>query len=111
MSSGRAWRSDSASSVAPTHRVLGLPASLPRCATHTSPTSDHSEPRSTLPVVSKAAPPADTSRPAPAQPASERDVRASRLYLLSRGPIVSALRRVASIAALVVLDVIGLALG
>jgi exopolysaccharide biosynthesis polyprenyl glycosylphosphotransferase len=61
--------------------------------------------------VSKAAPPAETSRPAPAQPAPERDVRASRLYLLSRGPILSALRRVASIAALVVLDVVGLALG
>jgi exopolysaccharide biosynthesis polyprenyl glycosylphosphotransferase len=61
--------------------------------------------------VSKAAPPAETSRPAPAQPALERDVRASRLYLLSRGPILSVLRRVASVAALVVLDVVGLALG
>ena len=42
---------------------------------------------------------------------SGRDVRASRLYLLSRGPILSVVRRVLSVAALVVLDVIGLALG
>jgi exopolysaccharide biosynthesis polyprenyl glycosylphosphotransferase len=61
----------------------------------------------------KVAPPAETSRPKPTppQPASSRDVRASRLYLLSRGPILSVVRRVVSIAALVVLDVIGLALG
>ena len=39
------------------------------------------------------------------------DVRASRLYVLSRGSIVSVGRRVFSIAALVGLDVIGLALG
>jgi len=51
------------------------------------------------------------SREAPQPPTADRDVRASRLYLLSRGPIVSALRRVASVVALVVLDVIGLALG
>ena len=38
----------------------------------------------------KVAPPAETSRPAPPQPAPERDVRASRLYVLSRGPISSA---------------------
>jgi exopolysaccharide biosynthesis polyprenyl glycosylphosphotransferase len=41
----------------------------------------------------------------------ERDVRASRLYVLSRRPISSLLRRAFSIAALVVLDVGGLALG
>ena len=51
------------------------------------------------------------SREAPGPPTTERDVRASRLYLLSRGPISTALRRVASIVALVVLDVVGLALG
>jgi exopolysaccharide biosynthesis polyprenyl glycosylphosphotransferase len=39
------------------------------------------------------------------------DVRASRLYILSRGPIRSIVRRALSIAALVVLDVVGLALG
>ena len=40
-----------------------------------------------------------------------RDVRASRVYLLSRGPLVTVLRRGVSIASLVVLDVVGLALG
>src|SRR5262245_15234589 len=59
----------------------------------------------------KLVPPAEMSREAPKPPTADRDVRASRLYLLSRGPIVSALRRVASIAALVILDVVGLALG
>ena len=51
------------------------------------------------------------SREAQGPPTTEHDVRASRLYLLSRGPISTALRRVASIAALVALDVVGLALG
>jgi exopolysaccharide biosynthesis polyprenyl glycosylphosphotransferase len=51
------------------------------------------------------------SREAPQPPTADRDVRASRVYLLSRGPIVSALRRVASVVALVILDVVGLALG
>ena len=61
----------------------------------------------------KVAPPAETSRPTPtpAQPAPGRDVRASRLYLLSRGPILTVVRRALSITALVVLDVVGLALG
>ena len=40
-----------------------------------------------------------------------QDVRASRLYLLSRGPMLSLARRTLSICALVALDVIGLALG
>ena len=39
------------------------------------------------------------------------DVRASRLYLLSRGPILGASRRVLSVCALVAVDVLGLALG
>ena len=39
------------------------------------------------------------------------DVRASRVYILSRGPIMSLVRRAISIAALVTLDVVGLALG
>ena len=59
----------------------------------------------------KVAPPAETSRPAPAPSVGDRDVRASRVYVLSRGPVVSLLRRALSIAALVVLDVAGLALG
>jgi exopolysaccharide biosynthesis polyprenyl glycosylphosphotransferase len=67
------------------------------------------------PRVPKAAPPAETP-PAPREPLpvpdpGGRDVRASRVYLLSRGPIVSLVRRALSIAALVALDVTGLALG
>jgi exopolysaccharide biosynthesis polyprenyl glycosylphosphotransferase len=38
-------------------------------------------------------------------------VRASRLYLLSRGPILTVVRRLLSVVALVALDVVGLALG
>jgi exopolysaccharide biosynthesis polyprenyl glycosylphosphotransferase len=38
-------------------------------------------------------------------------VRASRLYILSRGPILSLVRRTLSVTALVGLDIIGLALG
>ena len=59
----------------------------------------------------KVAPPAEMSRPEPKPPTSGRDVRASRLYVLSRGPILSVVRRILSVVALVVLDVIGLALG
>ena len=59
----------------------------------------------------KVAPPAETSRPNTPQAASGRDVRASRLYLLSRGSIGTVVRRVASVTALVILDVVGLALG
>jgi exopolysaccharide biosynthesis polyprenyl glycosylphosphotransferase len=59
----------------------------------------------------KVAPPAETSRPAPPQPVADRDVRASRLYVLSRGPISSLVRRAFSVAALVALDVAGLAIG
>jgi len=43
------------------------------------------------------------------QPVS--DVRSSRIYLFSRGPVQAVLRRTLSISALVVLDVAGLALG
>ena len=66
---------------------------------------------SKLQGVSKAAPPAETPRPVPVQSLAGRDVRASRLYLLSRGPIVSLVRRTLSVAALVILDVVALALG
>jgi exopolysaccharide biosynthesis polyprenyl glycosylphosphotransferase len=61
--------------------------------------------------VSKAAPPVEISRQAQQPPPPGRDVRASRLYLLSRGPIVSLVRRALSVTALVVLDIAGLALG
>ncbi|MGH3135779.1 MAG: hypothetical protein ACRDPV_04725, partial [Gaiellaceae bacterium] len=61
--------------------------------------------------MSKAAPPAERPRPAPTRSTTGRDVRASRLYVLSRGPILTLVRRTLSVAALVVLDVAGLALG
>lgn len=65
-------------------------------------------------MAGKVAPPARTpaapTRPPPAAPA-DRDVRASRLYVLSRGPILTVVRRALSVTALVVLDVVGLALG
>ena len=61
--------------------------------------------------MSKAAPPAESARPAAAPAPGPHDVRASRLYVLSRGPILTAVRRALSVAALVCLDVVGLALG
>ena len=61
--------------------------------------------------MSKAAPPAPKPRPVPPSAPSGRDVRASRIYLLSRGPILTLVRRTLSVASLVVLDVAGLALG
>ncbi len=61
--------------------------------------------------MSKAAPPAETSQPAPVSAPTGRDVRASRVYLLSRGPILGLVRRILSVLALVVLDIAGLALG
>jgi exopolysaccharide biosynthesis polyprenyl glycosylphosphotransferase len=63
--------------------------------------------------VVKAVPPARTQPPStpPASPAPRDDVRASRLYLLSRRPLLAVVRRLASVASLVFLDVVGLALG
>jgi exopolysaccharide biosynthesis polyprenyl glycosylphosphotransferase len=65
----------------------------------------------------KVVPPAETP-PAPPPPAHTpqpvppgRDVRASRLYLLSRGSILTLARRALSVVSLVVLDIAGLALG
>jgi exopolysaccharide biosynthesis polyprenyl glycosylphosphotransferase len=58
--------------------------------------------------VVKVAPPA---QPSPAPPLQREDIRASRLYILSRRPALAVARRALSIAALVVLDVVGLALG
>ena len=50
--------------------------------------------------------------PPPAPPGEDPgDIRRSRLYLLSRGPVVSLVRRGVSVAALVAADVAGLALG
>jgi exopolysaccharide biosynthesis polyprenyl glycosylphosphotransferase len=60
---------------------------------------------------SKTAPPAESPSPAEARPPQRADVRASRVYIVSRGPVLSVVRRMLSITALVVLDVIGLALG
>ena len=57
----------------------------------------------------KVAPPAEMSREAPQPPPT--DVRASRLYVLSRRPISSLVRRALSVAALVALDVVGLSFG
>jgi exopolysaccharide biosynthesis polyprenyl glycosylphosphotransferase len=59
--------------------------------------------------VVKAVPPAPPS--SPRSPAPSDDVRASRLYILSRGPLVTIVRRLLSIGSLVVLDLVGLALG
>ena len=61
--------------------------------------------------MSKVAPPAQTPRSLPPEPPDGRDVRASRVYLFSRGPIVTLVRRAVSVASLVLLDVAGLALG
>jgi exopolysaccharide biosynthesis polyprenyl glycosylphosphotransferase len=66
-------------------------------------------------VSGKVVPPAETphveQRQAPPPAPPGRDVRASRFYLLSRGPIVTLARRALSVASLVALDVAGLALG
>lgn len=63
-------------------------------------------------MPSKAAPPAPptASGPATATPAAA-DVRSSRIYVFSRGPVSALVRRSLSILALVTLDVAGLALG
>ena len=60
-------------------------------------------------MPTKEAPP----RPAAAtsRPEGRADVRASRLYLLSRGPLLTVARRTLSILLLAALDVAGLALG
>ena len=67
--------------------------------------------RSNILCVAKAAPGAERTPDAPAVPAAARDVRASRLYVLSRGPILTLVRRALSVVSLVFLDVVGLALG
>jgi exopolysaccharide biosynthesis polyprenyl glycosylphosphotransferase len=49
--------------------------------------------------------------PAEPRPAPAEDIRAGRPYLLSRNTLVAVLRRLASVAALVTLDLVGLVLG
>ena len=51
------------------------------------------------------------SVPVPTPAGEPGDIRRSRVYVLSRGPVVGFARRVASVAALVAADVAGLALG
>jgi exopolysaccharide biosynthesis polyprenyl glycosylphosphotransferase len=63
-------------------------------------------------VATKPAPPADQSTlPAEERPVPQGDVRRSKPYLLSRTPLRLAAIRLASIAALVFLDLVGLTLG
>ena len=45
------------------------------------------------------------------RPPCSEDVRRSRIYVLSRGPVVGLVRRALSVVALVLADVAGLALG
>jgi exopolysaccharide biosynthesis polyprenyl glycosylphosphotransferase len=57
-------------------------------------------------------PVASTPRPGSTRaPRTGGDVRASRVYLFSRRPLIGILRRTASIAVLIAVDVVGLALG
>ncbi len=62
----------------------------------------------------KSEPVSSPERPAPVQVAPLRpagDVRSSRVYVLSRGPVLTVVRRVLSILMLAALDLLGLALG
>ena len=62
-------------------------------------------------MPAKAPPEAPPARSGPPATLPAADVRSSRIYLFSRGPLQAVLRRTLSIGALVVLDVVGLALG
>jgi exopolysaccharide biosynthesis polyprenyl glycosylphosphotransferase len=63
-------------------------------------------------VSSKAAPSAPDQRPEPApDPITAADIRSSRIYVLSRGPLSALTGRLAGVIALVALDIVGLALG
>ncbi len=59
----------------------------------------------------KAPPEAPQARSGPPAAPPAADVRASRVYLFSRGPLQAVLRRTLSIGALIVLDIVGLSLG
>ena len=67
-----------------------------------------SEAPTTSPAEPEATPPPLSGPVAPGEPG---DIRRSRVYLLSRGPVFGLARRAVSIAALVAADVAGLALG
>ncbi len=62
-------------------------------------------------MPAKAPPEAPQARSGPPATQPAADVRSSRIYLFSRGPLQVVLRRTLSVGALVVLDVVGLALG
>jgi len=70
-----------------------------------------SSPAESLPPGSSPPGPSPPGQGSPPPTPPRSDVRASRLYILSRGPILSLVRRALSITALVALDVVGLALG
>jgi exopolysaccharide biosynthesis polyprenyl glycosylphosphotransferase len=61
----------------------------------------------TEPVASKPKPSSGTTR----APHEGADVRASRVYLFSRGPLLRGARRALSVCLLVAVDILGLALG
>ena len=62
-------------------------------------------------MPAKAPPEAPQERSGPAAAPPAADVRSSRVYLFSRGPLQAVLRRALSVGALIVLDVLGLTLG
>ena len=63
-------------------------------------------------MASKAAPPLEPQpQAAPTTARQAEDIRASRLYVFSRRPLLSLARRALSVGALVALDIVGLALG
>ncbi len=62
-------------------------------------------------MPAKAPPEAPPASSGPSVELPAADVRASRVYLLSRGPLQAVVRRTLSIASLVLLDLVGLALG
>ena len=62
-------------------------------------------------MPAKAPPEAPQARSGPPATPPAADVRASRIYLFSRGPLRVVVRRTLSIGALIVLDIVGLSLG
>jgi exopolysaccharide biosynthesis polyprenyl glycosylphosphotransferase len=63
------------------------------------------------PVATEKAPRAPATPPSSATPQALGDIRSSRPYLLTAQPLVAVARRSASIASLIVLDLVGLTLG
>jgi exopolysaccharide biosynthesis polyprenyl glycosylphosphotransferase len=63
------------------------------------------------PVATEKAPRAPATPPSRANPQALGDIRSSRPYLLTAQPLVSVARRAASIASLIVIDLVGLTLG